>query len=113
MNDYNERMAEENERRKKLIEEEALRKGIVIEQLEKRIDTCKKVSKISLGSALGMIGLCAGLFILSGNPTLIPSTALWAKLLFFGGGIGGVSSGIISGTSYGMARYSQKKKDNL
>ena len=113
MNDYNERMAEENERRKKLIEEEALRKGIVIEQLEKRIDTCKKVSKISLGSALGMIGLSAVLFILSGNPTLVPSTVLWAKLLFFGGGIGGVSSGIISGTSYGMARHSQKKKDNL
>ena len=113
MNDYNERMAEENERRKKLIEEEALRKGIVIEQLEKRIDTCKKVSKISLASALGMIGLSAGLFILSGNPTLVPSTVLWAKLLFFGGGIGGVSSGIISGTSYGMARHSQKKKDNL
>ena len=113
MNDYNERMAEENERRKKLIEEEALRKGIVIEQLEKRIDTCKKVSKISLGSALGMIGLSAVLFILSGNPTLVPSTVLWSKLLFFGGGIGGVSSGIISGTSYGMARHSQKKKDNL
>jgi hypothetical protein len=113
MNDYNKRIAKENERRKKLIEEEALRKGIVIEQLEKRIDTCKKVSKISLGSALGMIALCAGVFILSGNPTLVPCTALWAKLAFFGGGIGGVSSGIISGTSYGMARHSQKKKDNL
>ena len=62
--EYNRRIAAENQRREEMIELEAKKRGIIIEELDNKINTCKKVSKGSLLSLLGDVALSGGLLAL-------------------------------------------------
>ena len=108
------KIAEENRRKQQLIEEEARKKGIIIEELDNSIKNYKKASKISFWSSLGLIGLSAG--IVAFDIFLIPITGPLlpiAEAVFYSGSVFGVTSGIASGTTYGIARYKEKKKEEL
>ena len=110
----NMKIAEENRRKQQLIEEEARKKGIIIEELDNSIKNYKKASKISFWSSLGLIGLSAG--IVAFDIFLIPITGPLlpiAEAVFYSGSVFGVTSGIASGTTYGIARYKEKKKEEL
>ena len=113
----NRRIADENRRKQELIELEAKRRGIVIEELDNKIDTCKKISKGSLFSFLGGIALSGGLLALDCFcPALIPATgpALTAiQSAFFGGGLVALGSGITWGASKSIGYSTKKKKDQL
>ena len=57
---YNRKISEENRRKQELIELEAKRRGIIIEELDNKINKCKKISKGSVYSLLGGIALSGG-----------------------------------------------------
>ena len=113
----NRRIAEENRRKRELIEYEARRKGIIIEELDQKIDTCKKVKKRSLLSLLGGIALSGGLLALDFFcPALIPATgpALVAvQSAFIGGGAVALGSGITCGVSQAIESSTTKEKNNV
>jgi len=113
MQAYNRRIYEENELRKKLIEEEAKRKGIIIEQLDKSIDKCKKVTKGGLIGGLGGILLGGGLF---GLGFLLPPLEFiyipYVITMIGGGAAGGVSL-ITAGASAAIGHSIKNKKDQI
>jgi len=115
--EHNRRIADENRRKQELIELEAKRRGIVIEELDNKINTCKKISKGSLLSFLGGIALSGGLLALDCFcPALIPATgpAFTAiQTAFFGGGVVALGSGITCGASKAIEYSTKKKKDEL
>ena len=115
--DCNRRMEEENRRKKELIEYEARRRGIVIEELDKKIDTCKKLKKGSLLSLLGGIVLSGGILALDCLcPALIPATGpvlVAVQSAFIGGGAVAIGSGITCGDSEAIEYSTTKKRDNI
>ena len=115
--EYNRRIAAENHRREEMIELEAKKRGIIIEELDNKINTCKKVSKGSLFSFLGGAALFGGLFALECFcPALISATglAMFAIfVLFFGGGAIALGSGITYETSKAIEYSTKKKKDKI
>ena len=115
--EYNRRIADENRRKQELIELVAKRRGIVIEELDNKINTCKKISMGSLLSFLGGIALSGGIYALNCFcPALIPVTgpALTAiQTAFFGGGVVSLGSVITCGASKAIEYSTKKKKDEL
>ena len=122
MQEYNRRIYEENERRKRFIEEKAKRKGINIEQLDKRIDNCKKARNIGIFGIIGGILLIGGANIIGAfMPQTLPLTLPLQLAIMDAArmslGLGGVaiagSSTIVAGVSATVGHVAKKKKDNI
>ena len=109
----NRRIYEENERHRRFIEAEAKRKGINIEQLDKRIDNCKKATKFGIFGTIGGILLAGGLIALGQAWTIPAFLEIPAMISFVGGiGTGGVSA-ITAVTSFAVGYDAKKKKDKI